>query len=99
LRCAPLPLSLHAALPICYARPAGRGGPGAGRPAKRYTAADIDVSAAIPARRYDLAARLFARALAEASADDGAVRAAELAEAEGRDRKSTRLNSSHLGSA
>ncbi len=71
-------------LDVSYARPAGRGGPGAGRPAKRYAAADVEASAAIPARRYDLAARLFARALAEASADDGTLRAAELAEEEGR---------------
>jgi predicted ArsR family transcriptional regulator len=46
-----------------FARPAGRGGPGAGRPAKRYAAADTEVTVSVPPRRYDVAARIFARAL------------------------------------
>lgn len=46
-----------------YRRPPGRGGPGAGRPAKVYRAAgDLEVS--VPPRRYDLAGRLLVRALA-----------------------------------
>jgi|SRR3954471_17379538 len=71
-------------LEVSYARPPGRGGPGAGRPAKRYAAAGVEVSATIPATRYDLAARLFARALADAAGDDATLRAAELAEDAGR---------------
>jgi predicted ArsR family transcriptional regulator len=46
-----------------FARPPGRGGPGAGRPAKRYAAADPEVTVSVPPRRYDVAARIFARAL------------------------------------
>lgn len=71
-------------LQVSYARPPGRGGPGAGRPAKRYVAADVEISAALPATRYDLAARLFARALADSAKDDATLRAADLAEDAGR---------------
>lgn len=71
-------------LRVSYARPPGRGGPGAGRPAKQYEAVDVEVAADIPARRYELAARLFARALADAPTDETTLRAAELAEEEGR---------------
>ena len=53
-------------LTIDYARPAGRGGPGAGRPAKRYTAAPVDLELSMPPRRYDVAARVMARGLAAA---------------------------------
>src|SRR5262245_49591347 len=49
-----------------YRRPAGRGGPGAGRPAKVYRAnGDIEVS--VPERRYDLAGRVLVRAVSEAA--------------------------------
>jgi predicted ArsR family transcriptional regulator len=54
-------------LTVDYARPAGRSGPGAGRPAKRYTAADVDVEVSVPPRRYDVAARVMARGLATAA--------------------------------
>lgn len=49
-----------------YRRPPGRGGPGAGRPAKVYrrTATELDVS--LPERRYDLAGRLLVKAVASA---------------------------------
>jgi predicted ArsR family transcriptional regulator len=50
-------------LVVTFARPAGRGGPGAGRPAKRYAAAEPEVTVSVPPRRYDVAARIFARAL------------------------------------
>jgi predicted ArsR family transcriptional regulator len=59
-------------LEVDYARPAGRGGPGAGRPAKRYRATDVDLELSVPARRYDVAARILARAIDEA--DDGDAR-------------------------
>ena len=52
-------------LTVDYARPAGRGGPGAGRPAKRYAAAAVDLELSVPPRRYDVAARVMARGLAE----------------------------------
>jgi len=58
-------------LTVDYARPEGRSGPGAGRPAKRYAAAAIDVELSLPARRYDLAARIMARGLATSGADGG----------------------------
>jgi predicted ArsR family transcriptional regulator len=51
-------------LTVDYARPAGRTGPGAGRPAKRYRAADVDLEVSVPPRRYDVAARVMARGLA-----------------------------------
>jgi predicted ArsR family transcriptional regulator len=46
-----------------YRRPAGRGGPGAGRPAKLYRRADRDIAVSLPTRRYDLAARVMAQAI------------------------------------
>jgi predicted ArsR family transcriptional regulator len=49
-------------LEISYARPEGRSGPGAGRPAKLYAPADSEVAATVPARDYELAADLFAEA-------------------------------------
>ena len=54
-------------LSVDYARPAGRTGPGAGRPAKRYTAAPVDLELSVPPRRYDVAARVMARGLAVAN--------------------------------
>src|SRR5438477_3815327 len=56
-------------LDVDYARPPGRGGPGAGRPAKRYRAAQVDLELRVPARRYDIAARIPARALCDAGED------------------------------
>jgi predicted ArsR family transcriptional regulator len=60
-----------------YRRPPGRGGPGAGRPAKVYrrTGGDLDVS--LPQRRYDLAGRLLVKAVAQAERTGSTV-AAEL---------------------
>lgn len=49
-----------------YRRPEGRGGPGAGRPAKLYRRAEGDLEVSLPERRYDLAGRLLARAVARA---------------------------------
>src|SRR5262245_42611938 len=63
-----------------YARPPGRGGPGSGRPAKRYVPSPAEIAIEIPARRYELAGRLLARAIEEsgprASAADAARRIA-----------------------
>src|SRR4051794_8550834 len=50
-------------LEVDYARPPGRSGPGAGRPAKRYRPAAVEIELQVPARRYDLAARILARAV------------------------------------
>ena len=46
-----------------YARPAGRGGPGAGRPAKRYQAATVDLELSVPPRHYVFVARLLTQAI------------------------------------
>src|SRR4051794_18649174 len=70
-------------LSVDYARPPGRTGPGAGRPAKRYAAVDIDVDVSLPARRYDLAARILARAITAADGADARPYARQVARAEG----------------
>lgn len=46
-----------------YKRPAGAGGPGAGRPAKWYRRADREVALTLPCRRYDLSSAILAEAL------------------------------------
>ncbi|MDI3331865.1 MAG: transcriptional regulator [Micrococcus sp.] len=48
---------------VDYARPPGRKGPGAGRPAKRYWPAQEEVAVSIPPRDYGLMARLFVEAV------------------------------------
>jgi predicted ArsR family transcriptional regulator len=48
-------------LDATYARPAGRTGPGAGRPAKLYTRSDREFAVTVPPREYELAARLLAQ--------------------------------------
>jgi predicted ArsR family transcriptional regulator len=68
-----------------YRRPEGRGGPGAGRPAKLYTPAEEELAVAVPARDYEFAARLMADA-AEADSTGGAESALKrVARAQGRD--------------
>ena len=42
-----------------YARPAGRSGPGAGRPAKLYRLVEEDLAVSVPPRDYELLARLL----------------------------------------
>ncbi|MDX1619996.1 MAG: helix-turn-helix domain-containing protein [Nitriliruptorales bacterium] len=54
-------------LAASFARPEGRGGPGAGRPAKHYERSDREFAVSVPPRDYQLAAELLARA-AEADA-------------------------------
>lgn len=49
-------------LAASFARPDGRGGPGAGRPAKRYERSEHEFAVSLPARDYRLAAELLARA-------------------------------------
>jgi predicted ArsR family transcriptional regulator len=66
-----------------YARPAGKaGGPGAGRPAKRYAANDIELDLSVPPRDYEVAARLLAQAIATAPTDAMSA-SREVARAEG----------------
>jgi predicted ArsR family transcriptional regulator len=46
-----------------YQRPAGRSGPGAGRPAKLYARSSREFAVTVPPREYELAARLLAVAV------------------------------------
>jgi predicted ArsR family transcriptional regulator len=50
-----------------FRRLSGRQGPGAGRPAKLYRRAEGELSVSLPARQYELAARLLAAAVREAT--------------------------------
>lgn len=50
-------------LSVSYARPAGRGGPGAGRPAKRYSRTRNELSVSVPPRNYGLLADLLVAAM------------------------------------
>jgi len=63
-----------------YARPPGRSGPGAGRPAKRYLPSGAELAIEIPPRSYAFAGRLLARAVDRAggpgSARDEVMRVA-----------------------
>ena len=63
---------LHEAglLEVEYKRPAGRGGPGAGRPAKLYRPGPAEFSVSVPERRYDLAGLVLTQAVATAMASD-----------------------------
>ena len=71
-------------LAVDYARPAGRrGGPGAGRPSKRYRAQEVEVEVSLPPRRYDIAARVLARAVAEPGEGSPHERAVAIAAEEG----------------
>ncbi|MGH7569550.1 MAG: helix-turn-helix domain-containing protein, partial [Gemmatimonadales bacterium] len=54
----------HGLLAVSYRRLSKRRGPGAGRPAKLYRRSGLQVDVSLPPRGYELAARLFARALA-----------------------------------
>lgn len=51
-------------LAVSYARPPGRSGPGAGRPAKRYTRTRQELTASVPPRNYRLLAQLLSEAVA-----------------------------------
>jgi len=51
-------------LDVTFRRLSGKQGPGAGRPAKLYRRSAREVEVSLPPRRYDIAARLFAEALA-----------------------------------
>jgi predicted ArsR family transcriptional regulator len=50
-------------LTASYQRPAGRAGPGAGRPAKMYARSGTEFAVTVPPREYELAARLLAVAV------------------------------------
>lgn len=56
-------------LEVEFRRPPGRGGPGAGRPAKLYRASAREVSFSFPPREYELAGRLLAEAVTVSTRD------------------------------
>jgi predicted ArsR family transcriptional regulator len=60
-------------LEVDYRRLTGRVGPGAGRPAKVYTAARQSFSVELPQTRYALAASMMATALSGDTSDGGAA--------------------------
>jgi predicted ArsR family transcriptional regulator len=57
-------------LDISFKRLSERRGPGAGRPTKLYTRSSRQLSVILPERRYDLAGKLLATALEDATAQD-----------------------------
>lgn len=67
-----------------YAHPAGRrGGPGSGRPAKRYSVSGMEVELSVPTRHYVFAARLLARAVSDRP-EDAEAASYDVARAEGK---------------
>lgn len=70
-------------LDVVFARPEGRRGPGAGRPAKLYLRSEQALAAQAPARDYALVARLLAETV-ERGGPEQAVAAREVAREEGR---------------
>lgn len=70
-----------------FRRPPGRGGPGAGRPAKWYRRTSGEINVSVPERRYGLAAELLARAVERAGEGAGDVEGvlADVARTHGRD--------------
>jgi predicted ArsR family transcriptional regulator len=67
-------------LEVTFRRLSGRTGPGAGRPAKLYQRSKRELDLSLPARRYDVAARLFADALSAVSTGtDSATEALDIA--------------------
>lgn len=61
-------------LAVEFHKPAGKTGPGSGRPAKLYRAVVGEVGASVPDRNYDLAGELMATAIEEATHSNGEVR-------------------------
>jgi len=59
-----------------YRRPEGRGGPGAGRPAKVYRRGTAVIEVSVPQRHYDLAGLVLARAVASAERTDAPIASA-----------------------
>jgi predicted ArsR family transcriptional regulator len=56
-------------LEVEFARPPGRSGPGAGRPAKLYRRSARELSVSLPERHYELAGKLLAQAVTDAERD------------------------------
>jgi predicted ArsR family transcriptional regulator len=56
-------------LAVEFSRPPGRGGPGAGRPAKLYRRSARELSVSLPERDYESAGGLLAQAITDAGRD------------------------------
>lgn len=54
-------------LQVRFARPAGRSGPGAGRPTKLYSRAAVELAVSLPQRNYEFAGTLLADAVLAAT--------------------------------
>jgi len=76
-------------LDVTFSRPEHRApGPGAGRPSKRYAVSNREVNLSLPPRRYDVAGRVMARAIAASTTKNSqttAQIAKRLAREEGRE--------------
>jgi len=59
-----------------YARPAGKTGPGAGRPAKLYEPSGVEMGVSIPERRYDLVGSILVEAIESRSSEESTTKAA-----------------------
>ena len=64
-------------LEVAYRRLGGRSGPGAGRTSKLYRRSSKEVEVTLPARRYELAARLLVEAIEQGGSVADLERAAE----------------------
>jgi predicted ArsR family transcriptional regulator len=71
-------------LEVRYERRTGRSGPGAGRPAKLYRRAPGEITVSVPARDYELAARVLAAAVDGGEDDEVRSRVTSVAKATGR---------------
>lgn len=69
-------------LDVEFRRLSGRKGPGAGRPAKLYRRSDLAYEVTVPARRYELAAKILLDGVRAGPAGNGAL--AEVARRAGR---------------
>jgi len=65
-------------LGVEFRKPAGKGGPGSGRPAKLYVPLFAEIGVSVPERNYDLAGVVLAAAVSSAMKDGGAAREALL---------------------
>ena len=61
-----------------FRKPAGKGGPGSGRPAKLYVPLFAEIGVSVPERNYDLAGVVLASAVSAAMEDGGSAREALL---------------------
>lgn len=65
-------------LAVEFHKPAGKAGPGSGRPAKMYRTAQTEIGAFVPDRNYDLAGELLAAAIEHSSSGGAPVQEALL---------------------